>query len=79
MGVIEMLVKITLILVVISFALYGLGRLYIKGLNTIDQLRLSCKKFTKGEYVFLCINGIINILAFVMLIITALYVIFAYL
>lgn len=64
-----MLVKITLILCVISFVLY------VKGLNTIDKLRFASKKFTKGENIFLCINAIANILAFIMIIITAIYII----
>lgn len=71
-----MLIKITLLLVVIAFALNKLGRLYTKSLDTIDQLRFCCKKFTKGEYIFIYINGIINILVFIMLVITAIYVIF---
>ena len=74
-----MLVKITLILCVISFVLYALGRIYVKSLNTIDRLRFSCKQFTKGENIFLCINAIVNILAFVMIIITAIYIILTYL
>lgn len=73
MGVIEMLVKITLILCVISFVLYVLG------LNIIDKLRFASKKFTKGENIFLCINAIVNILAFIMIIITSIYVILTYL
>lgn len=44
-----MLVKITLILCVISFVLYVLGRIYVNGLNTIDKLRFASNKFTKGE------------------------------
>lgn len=79
MGVIEMLVKITLILCVISFVLYVLGRIYVKGLNRIDKLRFASKKFTKGENIFLCINAIANILAFIMIIITAIYIILTYL
>lgn len=75
-GVIEMLIKITLLLVVISFALNELGRLYTKSLDTTDRLRFSYEKFTKGETIFLYINGIINILAFIMFVITAIYVIF---
>lgn len=74
-----MLVKITLILCVISFVLYVLGRTYVKGLNTIDKLRFASKKFTKGETIFLCINAIANILAFIMIIITAIYIILTYL
>lgn len=68
-----MLVKITLILCVISFVLYVLG------LNIIDKLRFASKKFTKGENIFLCINAIVNILAFIMIIITSIYVILTYL
>lgn len=79
MGVIEMLVKITLLLVVIAFALNKLCRLYTKGLDTIDRLRFASKKFTKGENIFLCINAIANILAFIMIIITAIYIILTYL
>lgn len=71
-----MLVKITLLLVVIAFALNKLCRLYTKSLDTIDRLRFSYKKFTKGENIFLCINAIANILAFIMFVITAIYVIF---
>lgn len=74
-----MLVKITLILCVISFVLYVLGRIYVLGLNIIDKLRFASKKFTKGENIFLCINAIVNILAFIMIIITAIYVILTYL
>ena len=75
-----MLVKITLILCVISFVLYVLGRIYVNGLNTIDKLRFAfSKKFTKGETIFLCINAIANILAFIMIIITAIYIILTYL
>lgn len=74
-----MLVKITLLLVVIAFALNKLGRLYTKSLDTIDRLRFSYKKFTKGENIFLCINAVINILAFIMIIITAIYIILTYL
>lgn len=70
-----MLVKITLILCVISFVLYVLGRIYVKGLNTIDKLRFASKKFTKGEYIFIYINGIIDILVFIMFVITAIYII----
>jgi len=79
MGVIEMLVKITLILCVISFVLYVLGRIYVNGLNTIDKLRFASNKFTKGENIFLCINAIVSILAFIMIIITAIYIILTYL
>lgn len=52
-GVIEMLIKITLLLVVISFALNELSRLYTKSLDTTDRLRFSYEKFTKGETIFL--------------------------
>lgn len=75
-GGVTMLIKITLLLVVIAFALNKLGRLYMKSLGTTDKLRFYCKKFTKGENIFLYINGIINILAFVMTVITVIYVIF---
>lgn len=71
-----MLIKITLLLVVIAFALNKLGSLYTKSLDTTDRLRFHCKKFTKGENIFLYINGIINILAFIMTVITVIYVIF---
>lgn len=74
-----MLIKITLLLVVIAFALNKLGRLYTKSLDTIDRLRFSYKKFTKGENIFLYINAVINILAFIMIIITAIYIILTYL
>lgn len=74
-----MLIKITLLLVVIMFVLNVLGRLYTKSLDTTGRLRLYCKKFTKGEYIFIYINGIINILAFIMIIITAIYIILTYL
>ena len=79
MGVIEMLVKITLILVVISFVLNVLWRIYANSLDTIDKLRFASKFFTKGENIFLCISAIVIMLAFVMIVITAIYVIFAYL
>lgn len=71
-----MLIKITLLLVVIMFVLNVLGRLYTNSLDTMDKLRFCCKKFTKGEHIFICINGIINILGFIMFVITAIYVIF---
>lgn len=74
-----MLIKITLTLVVIAFVLTTLGRLYTASLDTMDKLRFACKKFTKGENIFLYINGIINILAFIMIIITAIYIILTYL
>lgn len=74
-----MLIKITLLLVVIAFALNKLCRLYMKSLDTIDRLRFSYKKFTKGENIFLYINAVINILAFIMIIITAIYIILTYL
>ncbi len=74
-----MLIKITLILCVISFVLYVLWSIYVKSLNTIDKLRFGCNQFTKGENILLCISAIVNTLTFVMIIITALYVIFAYL
>lgn len=74
-----MLIKITFLLVVIAFALNKLGSLYTKSLDTTNKLRFYCKKFTKGENIFLYINGIINILAFVMFVITLLYSIIVYL
>ena len=74
-----MLIKITLLLVVIAFALSRLGHLYTKSLDTTDKLRFYYKKFTKGENIFLYINGIVHILAFIMIIITAIYVILTYL
>lgn len=74
-----MLIKITLLLVVIAFALNKLGRLYTKSLDTTDRLRFYYKKFTKGENIFLYINGIINILVFAMTVITLLYSIIVYL
>ncbi|RGH19459.1 hypothetical protein DWV75_02555 [Ruminococcus sp. AF12-5] len=74
-----MLIKITLTLVVIAFVLETLGHLYTASLDTMDKLRFACKKFTKGENIFLYIITIINILAFIMFVITAIYVIFTYL
>lgn len=71
-----MLIKITLLLAVIMFVLNVLGRLYTKSLDTTDRLRFYRKKFTKGEHIFIYINGIINILVFIMCVITAIYVIF---
>lgn len=71
-----MLIKITLLLVVIAFVLKELLRLYTKSLDATDGLRFYCKKFTKGETIILYINGIVNILAFIMFVITAMYVIF---
>lgn len=74
-----MLIKITLTLVVIAFVLKTLGHLYKASLDTMDKLRFASKKFTKGENIFLCINAIANILAFIMIIITAIYIILTYL
>ena len=74
-----MLVKITLILCVINFVLNILGRLYARSLSVIDKLRFASKKFTKGENIFLCISAIVNVLAFIMIIITAIYIILTYL
>lgn len=71
-----MLIKITLLLVVIAFVLKELCRLYTKSLDTTDILRFHYKKFTKGETIFLYINGIVNILVFIMFVITVIYVIF---
>lgn len=71
-----MLIKITLLLVVIAFALNRLGHLYTNSLDTTDKLRFYYNKFTKGENIFLYINGIVHILAFIMFVITVIYVIF---
>lgn len=74
-----MLIKITSILCVISFVLYVLWSIYVKSLNTIDQLRFGCNQFTKGENILLRISAIVNTLTFVMFVITAIYIILTYL
>ena len=55
----DMLVKITMILVVISIALLITSRMYVRTLGVTDQLRISVKKeYKKGEEIlFLHLEG----------------------
>ena len=66
-----MLIKITMILVVISFALLITSRMYVRTLNVADQLRISVKKeYKKGEEILFTLFGFTVMVTFVMVIVT---------
>lgn len=66
-----MLIKITMILVVISFALLITSRMYVGTLGVTDQLRISVKKeYKKGEEILFTLFGFTVMVTFVMVIVT---------
>lgn len=66
-----MLIKITMILVVISFALLIISRMYFRTLGVTDQLRISVKKeYKKGEEILFTLHGFTVMVTFVMVIVT---------
>lgn len=66
-----MLIKITMILVIISFALLITSRMYVRTLGVTDQLRISVKKeYKKGEEILFTLFGFTVMVTFVMVIVT---------
>lgn len=66
-----MLVKITMILVVISFALLITSRMYVRTLGVTDQLRISVKKeYKKGEEILFALLGCAYMVTFAMVVVT---------
>lgn len=75
-----MLLKITLLLIVISIALFIILRQYYKTRGLKDKIRFACGiNYTKGEERFLMVTGFIYMVTFLMVIITVINLIFIYL
>lgn len=75
-----MLIKITLILIVISIALYVIAKIYFRTLSAGSKLRLSCTtNYTTGEKILFTAIGIIHVITFAMVIMTISSLILKYL
>ena len=75
-----MLIKNTLILLVISIALYIITRVYFNTLSASNKLRLTCTtNYTVGEKILFMAIGFTYIITFVMVIVTIINLILRYL
>lgn len=75
-----MLIKITLILLVISTALFIITRVYFKTLSASDKLRIiHTKNYKTGEEILFMIIGFTYTITFVLVIIAVISLIFRYL
>lgn len=75
-----MLIKITLILIVISIALYVIAKMYFRTLSAGSKLRLTCTtNYTVGEKILFMAIGFTYIITFVMVIVTIINLILRYL
>lgn len=56
-----MLIKITLILIVISIALYVIAKMYFRALSAGSKLRLTCTtNYTVGKRYYLWLLGLLT-------------------
>lgn len=75
-----MLIKIALILLVISIALFIIARVYFNTLSASDKLRLTCTTNYKiGEKILFMIIGFTCMITFVIAVIAVISLIFRYL
>ena len=75
-----MLIKITLILLVISIALYIIARVYFNTLSAGNKLRLTCTtNYKTGEKILFMIIGFTYMITFVIAVIAVISLILKYL
>lgn len=75
-----MLIKITLILIVISIALYVITKMYFRTLSAGRKLRLSCTtNYTVGEKILFMTVGFTYMITFVIVVIAVISLILKYL
>ena len=75
-----MLIKITLILIVISIALYVITKMYFRTLSAGNKLRLTCTtNYKTGEKILFMIIGFTYMITFVIAVIAVISLIFRYL
>ena len=74
-----MIFKITILLAVVYFLLYGFLKFYIISMSAIDKLRWSYKKFKPWEAWAISIAAILKITVWILVAIDVVYFVFVYL
>lgn len=59
------MIKFTIVFVIVYLVLMAITKIYVSGLDAVDQYLIAFKKFSKGQSIWFAILGIMRLLSII--------------